>query len=186
MCTTSITWTELKARDEKIAEKVQADTVCARCGEHLNRADYRRKVRGLDFDSSEEKRISFCCSKCRKRITPPSLRFLWRKVYTLLSVTMSFESEGFLISKSRATLGRWRSFWEKHLHQQSDFISAIAGFLDVGFDFSMSSLVFGIRSNKASTMTPALRVAQCLNLLGCESSLMAHFQTHRTVRDTTY
>lgn len=178
-------WAELKARDEKIAEKVQEDTVCS-CGGRLNRADYRRKVRGLNFDCSEDKRISFCCSKCRKRLTPPSLRFLWRKVFTLLSVTMGFEEEGFLISKSKSTLKRWAGFWEAQLQQQSVFMSAMVGFLDVGFGFSMSSLLLIFRSKTKSTISLACCISEFLNLLSCESSLMSHFRTHRMVRDTTY
>lgn len=185
MESSSIDWAVSKAEDEEIAKKIQKDTVCARCEGHLNRADFRRKVRGLDFDSSEEKRISFCCSKCRKRVTPPSSRYLWRKVYNLLSVTMSFEAEGFLISTSKATIKRWILFWEFHLQQQSVFMSAMAGLLEVGFDFSIDSLVAVTKSNKISEINPTIRVAQCLNLLGCKSSLMAHFQTHRMVRDTT-
>jgi len=179
-------WAELKARDEKIAAKVQNDTVCARCGGHLNRSDYRRKVRGLDFDCSEERRISFCCGKCRKRVTPPSLRYLWRKVYTLLSVTMSFEAEGFLVSENKATRQRWTHFWEKHLDQQSAFMSAVVGSLGAGFDFSMTSLVLVIQSNKNSVLSSAFRLAQYLNLLGCNDSLMAHFRTHGMIEDTIY
>lgn len=55
------------------------------CGGVLHRADYPRKPRG-EFGEAEElfsRRISFCCNRegCRARTTPPSLRFLGRKVY---------------------------------------------------------------------------------------------------------
>ena len=55
------------------------------CGGRLHRADYPRKPRGGPDDLPEEyrQRLSFCCDRdgCRKRSTPPSVRFLGRKVY---------------------------------------------------------------------------------------------------------
>lgn len=55
------------------------------CSGRLHRADYPRKPRG-ELGEAEElfcRRISFCCDRegCRARTTPPSLRFLGRKVY---------------------------------------------------------------------------------------------------------
>src|SRR6202790_3970336 len=54
------------------------------CGVRLHCANYRRKPRGAD-DLPEDyaSRFSFCCARdgCRKRVTPPSVRFLGRKVY---------------------------------------------------------------------------------------------------------
>ncbi len=55
------------------------------CGGRLHRADYLRKPRGGPKGLSREHcyRLSFCCGRegCRKRLTPPSVRFLGRKVY---------------------------------------------------------------------------------------------------------
>lgn len=47
----------------------------------MHRADYDRKPRGGPEHWSE--RHSFCCDQdgCRRRHTPPSVRFLGRKVY---------------------------------------------------------------------------------------------------------
>jgi hypothetical protein len=60
-------------------------TGCPRCGGDLHRADYRRKPRGWLEAAGETMgiRFSLCCSRrgCRKRLTPPSVRFLGRKVY---------------------------------------------------------------------------------------------------------
>ena len=51
----------------------------------LHRACYPRKPRGVGGarDATYEHRLSFCCATdgCRRRITPPSVRFLGRKVY---------------------------------------------------------------------------------------------------------
>ena len=58
---------------------------CA-CGGVLHSARYRRKPRGLPAGLDKKVycwRFSFCCAVdgCRHRDTPPSLRFLGRRVY---------------------------------------------------------------------------------------------------------
>jgi hypothetical protein len=69
-------------------------------------------------------RFSFCCAVdgCRKRTTPPSLRFLGRHVYlatvvTLISALMLGTTPSRLARLSvvpgidRRTLARWRAWW---------------------------------------------------------------------------
>ena len=59
------------------------------CGGRLHWANYPRNPRGGPENLPKEccYRLSLCCDRdgCRKRVTPPSTRFLGRKVY-LLSV----------------------------------------------------------------------------------------------------
>ena len=54
------------------------------CGGRLHCANYPRKPRGgcENLPQSYDYRLSFCCDRdgCRKRTTPPSVRFLGRKV----------------------------------------------------------------------------------------------------------
>src|SRR5580658_1782572 len=63
-----------------------------RRGGARHQANYRRKPRGRPAALGEEhdRRFSFCCSVdgCRDRSTPPSLRFLGRKVYLAVIVTL--------------------------------------------------------------------------------------------------
>ena len=58
---------------------------CAHCGGVLHSARFRRQPRGGPSGLGEgyDQRLSFCCASdlCRKRLTPPSFRFLGRKVY---------------------------------------------------------------------------------------------------------
>ena len=99
---------------------------CWRCGGALHSASYDRKPRGgpagLGQDYAE--RFSFCCAVdgCRKRTTPPSLRFLGRHVYlatvvTLISALMLGTTPSRLARLSvipgldRRTLARWRAWW---------------------------------------------------------------------------
>lgn len=70
--------------DLDIAAEVRSKP-CQYCGGLLHSARYPRKPRGPrhclsdDYDS----RLSFCCAQegCRRRTTPPSVRFLGRKVH---------------------------------------------------------------------------------------------------------
>lgn len=69
--------------DEDLAWQVR-ERGC-RCGGRLHRACYPRKPRGGPggLSAQYEQRLSYCCAEdgCRKRRTPPSVRFLGRKVY---------------------------------------------------------------------------------------------------------
>jgi hypothetical protein len=71
--------------DEGVMRRVAA-AGCPRCEGPLHRSDYDRKPRGaLIVPAGEEfvRRFSLCCGRegCRKRATPPSVRFLGRRVY---------------------------------------------------------------------------------------------------------
>ena len=69
--------------DEDLAETTR-QRACP-CGGRLHCANYTRKPRGTPIQLPEPQplRLSFCCDRdgCRKRVTPPSVRFLGRKVY---------------------------------------------------------------------------------------------------------
>jgi hypothetical protein len=96
------------------------------CGAALHSARYRRKPRGVPAGLGDDYalRESFCCSRddCRSRLTPPSARFLGRKVYLSVVValvtamrqgptppgTKTLEEH---LGVSRRTLGRWRTWW---------------------------------------------------------------------------
>src|SRR5277367_5831761 len=78
-------FTLLEQHDEGVARRVAA-AGCRWCAGRLHRSDYDRKPRGaLIAPAGEEfvRRFSLCCGRegCRKRATPPSVRFLGRRVY---------------------------------------------------------------------------------------------------------
>ena len=79
-----------------------------------------------DLGPAFETRESFCCAQdgCRKRLTPPSLRFLGRKVYLgAVVVLVSAMRHGAtptrvarlreLVGASPRTLARWRRWWRE-------------------------------------------------------------------------
>jgi hypothetical protein len=96
---------------------------CA-CGGPLHVSDYPRKPRGVPAVLPEDydRRLSLCCARCRRRTTPPSVRFLGRRVYLAgVVVLASAMRHGLsahrvaelraLIGVSRRTLERWRHWW---------------------------------------------------------------------------
>lgn len=114
---------------ERIDAELAEATRCAGCGECqgvLHSARYRRKPRGgpTDLPAGYERRASFCCAVdgCRCRATPPSVRFLGRRVYLgAVVVLVSAMQQGIsafrarrlkeLFGVSRETLARWRRWW---------------------------------------------------------------------------
>lgn len=113
-------WSRLSKLDEELAAEVSRGG-CRRCGGRLDRADYPRKPRGPLGESEERycRRISFCCAACRRRTTPPSVRFLGRKVYVGAVVVAScvrlLLGAGDLLGVAARTVGRWLSFWRDEL-----------------------------------------------------------------------
>jgi hypothetical protein len=114
--------------DESIAEEVRARG--CDCGGVLHSARYPRKPRGLRsaLNESYESRLSFCCAVdgCRRRRTPPSVRFLGRKVYLgVIVVLITALHHGLTETRRRQlieeldvpaqTLWRWRRWWREQL-----------------------------------------------------------------------
>ena len=116
---------QLLVFDRDLAASARAAR-CWLCGGALHSASYDRKPRGCPAGLCREytERFSFCCAVdgCRKRATPPSLRFLGRHVYlatvvTLISALMLGTTPSRLARLSvvpgldRRTLARWRAWW---------------------------------------------------------------------------
>lgn len=95
-------------------------------GGRLHRADYPRKPAGVPrrFAHLHDRRISYCSDldAARRRLTPPSVRFLGRRVYLfaafLLASVLRNDVNEFraahlkgLLHVSEETLRRWRHWW---------------------------------------------------------------------------
>ena len=73
-------WAFLKRVDAAEASVCRAAR-CPRCGGELHSATYLRKPYGLAADLRDDaRRFSLCCSVCRRRVKPPSVRFFGRRV----------------------------------------------------------------------------------------------------------
>ena len=130
----------------QLQEKVDTDLTeearskgCPLCGGKLHRSDYDRKPRG---GPQWEVRFSLCCARegCRRRQTPPSVRFLGRRVYAgLVVVLVSAMVHGLkpervkLLRKAlgidRRTLERWRQWWLVAFLESSFWRAACARFM---------------------------------------------------------
>ena len=130
----------LEKVDGDLAEKTRQGG-CLHCSGKLHRANYKRKPRGKPKDDKEIYRDSFCCDKdgCRKRHTPPSVRFLGRRVYWgLVVVLLSAMQHGLTPDRLRAlreslgvdrrTLERWRQWWLETFPQSAFWKAARARF----------------------------------------------------------
>jgi len=138
-------WSFLRAVDQELAEETRKGG-CP-CGGRLHSANYPRKPRGTPIQLPEEEclRLSFCCDRdgCRKRSTPPSVRFLGPKVYLgaiviLISAMRQGPSPRRVRELSRRfgahrrTIARWQVFWREHFPQtpfwkikRADFVPVV-------------------------------------------------------------
>ncbi len=123
-------WSFLFTIDQDLAETTRKQG-CP-CGGRLHSANYPRKPRGtsIQFPEPERVRLSFCCDRdgCRKRVTPPSVRFLGPKVYLgAVVVLIGAMRQGpsprrlcelsRLFGADRRTIARWQVFWRDHFPQ---------------------------------------------------------------------
>jgi hypothetical protein len=118
----------LKKIDEEIASSKKAQR-CPHCGGPLYSAPYQRKPRGgpPDLDESFSQRLSLCCGAegCRRRLLPPSVLFLGRRVYwgAVILVVVALRQgrdRGYTVEKlkrlfevTRPTLRRWIRYFRE-------------------------------------------------------------------------
>jgi hypothetical protein len=145
----------LEQRDKEIAQRVAA-AGCLVCGEGaLHRSDYGRKPRGGLLAHAGEacvKRFSFCCDRegCRKRTTPPSVRFLGRRVYlgaVVIVASMLARVLGSAAEIRRVTgvpprtTRRWLGWWCGPFVSTSVFIAVRARLIGVDIAKLPASIV---------------------------------------------
>src|SRR5271165_3879426 len=138
-------WSVLLAIDQDLAETTRKKA-CP-CGGHLHCANYLRKPRGtlVQLPKEQRLRLSFCCDRdgCRKRATPPSVRFLGRKVYlAAIVILVSTMRQGPSPRRVRelskrfgadeSTIARWQVFWREHFPQTPFWKVARAGLVTLG------------------------------------------------------
>lgn len=131
--TSATFYNSLLVFDRIIAEQVR-QSGCLFCHGNLHQSHYPRKPRGVPSGTHDVYviRFSYCCGNegCRKRFTPPSMRFLSRKVYSSVVIFLVFllksktdeskvEELNWLLGTglSVETVRRWRHFWLKEVSQ---------------------------------------------------------------------
>lgn len=118
----------LLAIDAEVAVRIRAGG-CSRCGGPLCVGHYERKPRGgriAEAGATDlfSQRFSWCCGRegCRKRATPPSVRFLGRKVYLEGAILIAcvivplIEQRAAAIREATGiawrTIRRWQAWWQ--------------------------------------------------------------------------
>jgi len=128
--------------DQELAARVHA-AGCPYCRDRLDSARYPRQPRAPLFLGPEHRRReSFCCARpgCRRRTTPPSVRFLGRRVYLGTVVVLAAAlAQGLrparvrrlreALEVDRRTLERWRRWWREAFAQTPFWKTAQARFL---------------------------------------------------------
>ena len=120
-------WDFLERVDAAEAQTCRA-AGCPHCGGVLHSATYPRKPYGLAADlRGGVRRLSLCCAVCRRRVTPPSVRFFGRRFYVgalfVLVSALALAGGVRLQTISRrwgvpvSTLKRWQRWWRESFAQ---------------------------------------------------------------------
>ena len=118
---------------------------CQVCGGRLDQDHFPRKPRvptWVELPDGYDKRFSYSCAVdgCRKRHTPPSARFLGRRIYlgviVVLATAMQQGLAPWRLSRLRAELGvsrqtleRWRTWWQEVFTESAFWKVAKAAFV---------------------------------------------------------
>jgi len=152
--------------DESVMERVAA-AGCRWCEGRLHRSDYDRKPRGALIAPAGEafvRRFSLCCGRegCRKRATPPSVRFLGRRVY-LGAVVLVASIVALALRTAREirqrtgvparTTQRWLGWWQGPFLDTEVFVTICARLIGVDVGQVPASIV----SRLADTSTERVR-----------------------------
>jgi len=153
----------LLALDKDVAASA-ADGRCPVCGGPLHVSNYARKPRGFPESiggREHDQRFSFCCGRdnCRKRLTPPSVRFLDRRVYSsVIIVIATMLTQGSTgkrmkvvaaaLAIDQRTIERWVSWWRDDVTRTASW-QALRGNLPGTFDstalpLSLYDMVLGV------------------------------------------
>lgn len=153
---------------------------CPRCRGRLDRADYPRKPRGLPSDPLLEQvfgtRFSLCCARegCRRRLTPPSVRFLGRRVYVGAVVMLAAASLATALVTYqivRRTVQRWSRWWTGALPGTSFWKVAKAQFsVPVDEAGLPGTLLARFRGDRDAALVAALRFVAPITTTSARSS----------------
>ena len=142
--------------DAELAAKAREDG-CPICGGRLHSARYPRKPHGRPVSVRQKLgpehvlRFSFCCvvDGCRKRRTPPSVRFLGRQLFLAAAMIIAMlmrqrtadpvlngpvlngeaERLSAVVPVSPPTISRWRRWWRQSFTATAFWQTARAAFM---------------------------------------------------------
>lgn len=161
----------LEQHDAAITGRVAAGG-CLVCGGPLHRGDFDRKPRGgLIARAGEDvvRRFSLCCGRegCRKRSTPPSLRFLGRRVYLGAVVILAS-----IVAQALGTAGairaatgvpartthRWVAWWREALVKTDVFVAIRARLVGLAVVHLPASILDRLPGTRAEQVDSLLKL----------------------------
>jgi hypothetical protein len=124
----------LVCTDAKMAEEMRAAR-CTQCGNALHLNSFSRKPAGVPSEWAREHftyRLSFDCSVCSKRHTPPSVRFLEQRVYLGFAIILTCAVQKGLtdfrvkwlvehLDVPKQTVERWCRWWQEAFAKSAFF-----------------------------------------------------------------
>lgn len=117
--------------DNDLSE-IMRSSKCTFCKGRLDSSPYPRSPHGVpaEFREQYSHRISYCCADCRKRSTPPSVRFFGRRwfvapVFILICALKQGANKSraekihrhFGIKVSASTWKRWQHWWQNYFEK---------------------------------------------------------------------
>lgn len=149
--------------DLELLEK-EWSQLCSYCDGRLDRSDFLRKPRGIASAPAEFcVRFSLCCREegCRKRLTPPSVRFFGKRVWTapvfLIAMILSGDSKKSKVASfcnnlgiSPKTLSRWRKWWSEDFIKSDYWMQLKSRLNRVVDEFKVVTSVFSFRPDNLS------------------------------------
>jgi hypothetical protein len=129
--------------DADLAAEVRRTGVrCRNCDGPLHKDRFPRKPRGpvgVELPPGYRWRFSYSCATCRARHTPPSTRFLGRRIYlgmiVVLATAMQQGPAPWRMRRLREELGvsqqtleRWRAWWREAFVESAFWKAARAAF----------------------------------------------------------
>lgn len=183
----------LDAIDAEIAVKLAAQG-CPFCGGPLHQGNYLRKPRGALLALGGEQyslRYSLCCGwrGCRRRVLPPSLRFLGRRVYlevvvlfatVVLQLVAAFRKASVATGVPAKTLRRWAAWWVGMFPASPTWLDLKARFVPPPPDESLLPASLLERLERDLTAIPAPRGAKLSLLAEQMARLLAPAITNGT------
>lgn len=159
----------LQRIDDEFASERQREG-CRHCGAKLHVADFPRKPRGCPAAVVEEFswRFSFTCSRCDRRATSVSVRFLGRRVYVAV-VLMLFSPPHSEATRQLCnqlgvavrTVRRWHGWWTQEFLRTPFWQAMRTRFMPP----ALTAQLPGSLLDRLEGASPSERLSQALRLL---------------------
>jgi hypothetical protein len=170
--------------DQKTAEQVRTQG-CRHCGGELHQANYPRIGFGIHSNIAAvyATRLSFCCARCRRRTTPPSIRFFGQRrfiaaTFVLLCALRLSPSDKHQeqlarrlgITLSLSTWKRWRAWWHYDFLQTRFWAEAKSHVVLIITEPPLPKALLQYFSGKHSLEPRLILLLQWLSPLSCRTA----------------